>query len=78
MDENFPKNHPLNSICSLFVCLLRENLVTGNFSLNHVLLKGTVPLGLNQRQEIWMLLITYLQKLSQKTTIEKISIINGS
>ena len=49
MDEKIAKNCPLKQVFSLLVCLLRENLLTGTFSVNHVLLTGTVPPGINQR-----------------------------
>ena len=70
IDELFVKICPLKLVCHLFVCLLREKLLTGTFSVNHALLSGTVPLGIYQRQEIEMYLSTYLAGLSQKTILE--------
>ena len=66
IDEKIVKSCPLKLTHSLFVWLLRENLLTGTFFGYHVLLTGTVPLGINQIQDIEMYLSTYSSGLFPK------------
>ena len=66
VDKHGVKSCPLKLIWGLFDCLLRENLMKGAFSANHVLLTKTVSLGINHRQDIEMKLSTCLPTLSQK------------
>ena len=65
MEENIVKSCPLKLVC-IFVCLLRENLVIGNFSVNYLSLTGTVRLRINQIQDIEMYLSTYSSGLFPK------------